>query len=110
MVATTSAIVDFDATRDLLPISLNGQPAFALNPHPQAYDVKYSGSIQGAVTLTNVTTLTTAGLPDVQVSAQTLSSDGTRHVIVKTTRLSADGSFACIRCPRPQVRPVITTW
>jgi Domain of unknown function (DUF4382) len=93
VVATTSAIIDFDATRDLVPISLSGQPAFALNPHPQAYDEKYSGNIQGAVSLTAVSTLSPAGVPDVQVAAEALSSDGTRHVIVKTTRVDADGNF-----------------
>jgi len=92
-VTTTAAVIDFDASRDLLPISLSGQPAFALNPHPLSYDVKYSGSIQGAVSLAGVSTLTTAGLPDVQVSAETLSGDGTRHVIVKTTSVNASGSF-----------------
>lgn len=93
VVSTTSAIIDFDATRDLVPISLSGQPAFALNPHPQTYDVKYSGNIQGSVSLSGVTTLTPGGLPDVQVSAEGVSGDGTRHVIIKTTRVGADGSF-----------------
>ncbi|HEV2700713.1 MAG TPA: DUF4382 domain-containing protein [Steroidobacteraceae bacterium] len=92
-VSTTSAVIDFDATRDLVPISLSGQAAFALNPHPQTHDVKYSGNIQGTVSLAGITTLTAAGLADVQVSAEGLSSDGTRHVIVKTTRVAADGSF-----------------
>jgi hypothetical protein len=92
-VSTTAAIVDFDATRDLVPISLSGQPAFALNPHPQTYNVSDSGTIQGAVSLTGVSTLTDAGIPDVQVSAEALSSDGTRHVIVKTTRVGSDGTF-----------------
>jgi Domain of unknown function (DUF4382) len=91
--STTSAIIDFDATRDLVPIALNGQPAFALNPHPQTYDVKYSGSIQGAVGLTNVSTLSPAALPDVQVAAEALSSDGTRHVIIKSTLVDAEGNF-----------------
>ncbi|HEY6458028.1 MAG TPA: DUF4382 domain-containing protein [Steroidobacteraceae bacterium] len=93
-VATTAAIIDFDASRDLLPISLSGQPAYALNPHPLSYDVKYSGSIQGAVSLAGVSTLTAAGLPDVQVSAETLSGDGTRHVTMKTARVDASGNFA----------------
>ncbi|MGC1460165.1 MAG: DUF4382 domain-containing protein [Steroidobacteraceae bacterium] len=93
VVATTSAIIDFDATRDLVPISLSGQPAYALNPHPQTYNVKYSGNIQGAVSLTGVATLSPAGLPDVQVAAEALSSDGTRHVIVKTTRVDSAGNF-----------------
>ena len=93
VVATTSAIVDFDATRDLVPISLSGQPAFVLNPHPHSYNVANAGTIQGAVSLTGVSTLTDAGYPDVQVSAESLSSDGTRHVIVKTTRVGTDGTF-----------------
>jgi hypothetical protein len=92
-VSTTAAIVAFDATRDLVPISLSGQPAFALNPHPQTANVSNSGTIQGAVSLTGVSVLTDAGNPDVQVSAEALSSDGTRHVIVGTTRVGSDGTF-----------------
>ncbi len=92
-ITTTSLIIDFDATRDLVPISLSGQPAYLLNPHPQAYDVKYSGTIQGAVDLSSISVLTTADLPDVQVAAEALSSDGSRHVIVKTTRVGSDGTF-----------------
>jgi hypothetical protein len=91
--ATTSALVDFDATRDLVPISLSGQPAFVLNPHPHSYTVANAGTIQGAVSLTGVSTLTNAGYPDVQVAAEALSSDGTRHVILKTTRVGTDGTF-----------------
>lgn len=94
VVATTSTVIDFDAARDLVPILLSGQPAFALNPHPHSYDQKYSGTIEGAVSLAAVTTLSAAGLPDVEVSAQSLSSDGTRHVIVKSTRVDANGNFA----------------
>ncbi len=93
VVTTTSAIIDFDATRDLVPMSLSGQPAYALNPHAQAYNVKYSGSIQGAVSLLGVATLSPAGLADVQVAAESLSSDGTRHVIIKSTRVDSGGKF-----------------
>ena len=91
--ATTSAIIDFDATRDLVPLSLSGQPAFLLNPHPHAYNVANAGTIRAPVSLTGVSTLTDAGNPDVQVSAEALSSDGTRHVIIKTTRVGSDGTF-----------------
>jgi hypothetical protein len=93
-VTISSFIVDFDATRDLVPVSLSGQPAYLLNPHPQAQDAKYSGTIQGAVDLSVVSALTTADLPDVQVSAESLSSDGTRHVITLTTRVGSDGTFS----------------
>jgi Domain of unknown function (DUF4382) len=94
VVTTTSAVVDFDASRDLVPVSLSGQPAFLLSPRPDSNDVKYSGSIQGTVSLASVAALTTAGLPDVQVSAEALSSDGTRHVVIRSTRVNAGGSFA----------------
>ena len=33
------------------------------------------------------------GGPGLQVAAEAVSSDGTRHVVVKTTRVTADGSF-----------------
>ncbi len=63
-----------------------------------SYDVKYSGSIQGTVSVPEALTLTVDGLtdvqPDVQVSAETVSSDGTRHIIVKTTRVDSSGNFA----------------
>jgi len=91
--ATTSLIIDFDATRDLVPMSLSGQPAFVLNPHPQAYNAKSSGTIQGTVALSGISVLSTAGLPDVQVAAEALSSDGSRHVIALSTRVGADGTF-----------------
>lgn len=91
--SSTSLIVDFDATRDLVPISLSGSPAFALNPHPTLYNAGSAGTIQGAVSLTSVSTLTEAGYPDVQVAAESLSSDGTRHVVVATTGVETDGTF-----------------
>ena len=91
--STTSALIDFDASRDLVPISLSGQPAYVLNPHPHLYNEKDAGSIQGAVGLTNVSTLSPAALPDVQVSAESVSSDGSRHLIIKSTRVATDGSF-----------------
>jgi hypothetical protein len=93
-VTISSFIIDFDATRDLVPVSLSGQPAYLLNPHPQAQDVKYSGTIQGAVDLSVVSALTTADLPDVQVAAESLSSDGSRHIITLTTRVGTDGTFS----------------
>ena len=93
-VTVSTFIIDFDATRDLVPVSLSGQPGYLLNPHPQAYDAKYSGTIQGAVSLADLSALTTADLPDVQVAAESLSSDGTRHVTTLTTRVGADGTFS----------------
>jgi hypothetical protein len=94
--ATFSVGIDFDAERDLVPFTYSGEPGFLLNPHLVAYDLSTAGTIQGQLTLptTAATTSTTAsGNPGIEVSAETLSSDGTRHVIVKSTPLLSDGSF-----------------
>jgi hypothetical protein len=92
--------IDFDAEKDLVPFIFSGQPGFLLNPHLAAYDLSTAGTIQGTITLTSDTTTTTttsfataSGNPAIEVSAETLSADGTRHVVVKSTPLQADGSF-----------------
>lgn len=93
--------IDFDAEKDLVPFIYSGQPGFLLNPHLAAYDLSTAGTIQGTITLTTDTTTTTtttsfataSGNPAIEVSAETLSADGTRHVVVKSTPLQADGSF-----------------
>ena len=90
----TSAIVYFDATRDLRPVSLSGTTAFVLDPHPAGFNASHAGTIAGTVDLSGVDTLSVSGVPDVQVAAETLSSDGTRHVVVATTLVAADGSFS----------------
>jgi hypothetical protein len=96
--ATFAVGIDFDAERDLVPLTYSGQPGFLLNPHLVAYDLSTAGTIQGQVTLPTTTTTTTtaataSGNPDIEVSAETLSSDGTRHVVVKSTPLLSNGSF-----------------
>jgi hypothetical protein len=92
---TFSVGVDFDAEHDLVPFTYSSQPGFILNPHLVAYDLSTAGTIQGAVDVSALTTSSTtaSGNPDIEVSAETLSSDGTRHVIVKSTPLLTDGSF-----------------
>ena len=92
---TFSVGIDFDAEHDLVPFTYSSQPGFILNPHLVAYDLSTAGTIQGAVNVSALTiSLTTAsGNPNIEVSAETLSSDGTRHVIVKSTPLLTDGSF-----------------
>jgi hypothetical protein len=99
--STVSIGIDFDAEHDLVPFTYSGQPGFILNPHLVAYDLSTVGTIQGQVDVSALTTSLTAttatttasGNPDIEVSAETLSSDGTRHVIVKSTPLLSDGSF-----------------
>lgn len=95
---TVSLGIDFDAEHDLVPFTYSGQPSFILNPHLVAYDLSTTGTIQGTVSVASLTTslttpATASGNPDIEVSAETLSSDGTRHVIVKSAPLLSDGSF-----------------
>jgi hypothetical protein len=93
---TTFAVgVDFDAEHDLVPFTYSGEPGFILNPHLVAYDLSTAGTIEGSVDVSALTTVptTASGNPDIEVSAETLSSDGTRHVVVKSTPLLSDGSF-----------------
>jgi hypothetical protein len=99
--------VDFDAEKDLVAFTYSGQPGFLLNPHLVGYDLSTAGTIQGTICLpgcstdTTTTTATTttatyttaSGNPAIEVSAETLSSDGTRHVVVKSAPVQSDGSF-----------------
>ncbi|HEY5102270.1 MAG TPA: hypothetical protein VII70_05775, partial [Steroidobacteraceae bacterium] len=92
---TFSVGIDFDGEHDLVPFTYSGQPGFILNPHLVAYDLSTAGTIQGQMDISSLTTaVTTASAnQDIEVSAETLSSDGTRHVIVKSTPLQSDGNF-----------------
>jgi len=88
-----SYAVFIDGTSDLVPFSYaSGANGIMLSPHGVAYDLSKSGGISGQLTLTNITT-STSGLPAIQVSAETLSADGTRHVLASTTTVQSDGSF-----------------
>ena len=95
---TTTFAITFDGTRDLTPFSYAGATtpnAILLSSHASAFDLSEVGGIQGQLTLTNLTATinSAAGLPAIQVSAQSLSADGTRHVVVSRAPVHADGSF-----------------
>jgi len=94
---TTTFAITFDGTRDLTPFTYAGATTpngILLSSHANAFDLSEVGGIQGQLTLTNLTAINSAaGLPPVQVSAQSLSADGTRHVVVNRAPVHADGSF-----------------
>ncbi len=94
---TTSFAITFDGARDLTPFSYAGATtpnAILLSSHASAFDLSEVGGIQGQLTLTNLPGINSAaGLPAIQVSAQSLSADGTRHVVVSRAPVHADGSF-----------------
>ena len=92
--------INIDGTLDLVPFTYAATPVSAVlfSSHATAYDLANVGSIQGTLTLTNVTS-TTTGLPTIQVDAETLSTDGTRHLVVLTTTVNASGDFTLYPLP-----------
>ena len=96
---TTSFAITFDGARDLTPFTYAAAAAttpngILLSSHASAFDLSEVGGIQGQLTFTNLTGISsTASLPAIEVSAQSLSADGTRHVVVSRAPVHADGSF-----------------
>ena len=83
-----------DGTSNLVPFNFaSGSSGMLWSAHAiAAYDLSQAGAISGQLSLTNITT-STSGLPNIQVSAQTLSADGTRHIVVSSAAVLSDGSF-----------------
>jgi hypothetical protein len=83
-----------DGTSNLVPFNFaSGSSGILWSAHATAaYDLSQAGAITGQLSLTNITT-STSGLPNIQASAQTLSADGTRHIIVSSAAVLSDGSF-----------------
>ena len=91
---TASFALDFDAARDLALFTYGGASSpngILMSSHASAYDLSQVGGISGQLTLTNLTGIN--GLPAIQVSAEVLSADLSRHVVVSSTPVHADGSF-----------------
>jgi len=110
---TTTTIASFtvsmDGAHDLIPFTYAAAPAatgILLSSHASAYDLSQVGGIQGTLTLTNLSGYTSvSGLPDLQVSAETLSTDGTRHEVVLSTPVHADGTFLLYPLPTSSSTP-----
>lgn len=89
-----SVALTLDGIHDLVQFAYGTQTGVLLNPHSSGLDVASAGAIRGSIDTTNI-----AGSIDVngniaaQVTAETLSADGTRHIAVKTVQVASDGSF-----------------
>jgi hypothetical protein len=97
-----------DGGRDLVPFTFASTPTtgILLSSHASAYDLSQVGGISGTLTLTNLTNFSgQSGLPDIQVSAETLSADGTRHEVVLSTPLHSDGTFLLYPLPTSSSTP-----
>lgn len=92
--ARANFALSIDGARDLTAFTYGAVPAVLLSSHASAYDLSASGGIQGTLTLTNLTGISSAsGLPDIQVSAELLSADGSRHFVVASAPVNSDGGF-----------------
>lgn len=92
---TTSAAIDFDASRDLVPYTISGQSGFLLIPHLSGYNLAQAGTIEGQIDISALPS-TSGG---VEVTAETPSSDGTRNTIVESTPLQSNGDFVLYPLP-----------
>jgi hypothetical protein len=104
---TAEFALSIDAARDLTAFNFGGSAGVCggtingvlLSSHAAAYDLSRTGGIQGQLTLTNLTLTSANGTPGIEVSAEVLSADGTRHVVVASAPVASDGSFTLYPLP-----------
>jgi hypothetical protein len=85
-----------DGAKDLVPFAYSNLTGMLLNPHVTAYDQAASGAIQGTLdvsSLTGVSSTSTSSYLNIQVTAESLSADGTRHIAVNSAPVSSSGTF-----------------
>lgn len=83
-----------NGSTDLVPFSFSNASGIMLSSHAAAFDLTRVGAISGTLTLTNLSSSTSnTGLPAIEASAEVLSTDGSRHVVVSSTPVHADGTF-----------------
>lgn len=90
---TANAAVLFDATRDVVPVTFSAEQGFVLSAQPSGIDLDEVGTIAGRFALDAIVPDPASGRPDIQVTAQTLSEDGSRHVPVLSAPVRPDGTF-----------------
>ena len=86
--------IAINGSTDLVQFSFSGASGIMLSSHATAFDLTRVGAISGTLTLTNLSSSTAnSGLPAIEASAEVLSPDGSRHVVVSSTPVHADGTF-----------------
>lgn len=109
-----SFAMSFDGSRDLAAFTFGspGNPlsGVLLSAHPAAYDLATAGAISGTLTLTSLTTTPITNGSDrlnIEASAETLSADGTRHIVVANAPVSTDGTFVLYPLPSNSSTPTV---
>lgn len=90
-VKPVSLAINLDGTRDLVPFTFAKVTGVLLNPHMTSFGSSTVGAVQG--TLSGVAASSGSTNVDIQVTAEALSADGTRHVAVNSAPVKADGTF-----------------
>jgi hypothetical protein len=85
-----------DGAKDVVPFTYSNVNGMLLNPHMTAYDGSQVGAITGTLSvasLTGITSASTSAFVNIQVTAESLSADGKRHVAVNSAPVRSDGTF-----------------
>jgi hypothetical protein len=94
--ATFKLAINVDGAKDIVPFTYSTVSGMLLNSHIVAYDQATVGAISGTVDVTSLTGLTspsTDSYLNIQVTAESVSADGTRHIAVNSAPLTAAGTF-----------------
>ncbi len=92
--------VNFNAATDIALFTYDSQLGAVLNSHAQAFDLARSGGISGTLTLTNLVNITNASARlNIVATAETISPDSSRHVVVINAPVRADGTFLLYPLP-----------
>lgn len=94
--ATFKLAINVDGSKDLVPFTYSDTAGMLLNPHIVAYDQSAVGAISGTLdvsSLTGLTSASTSSYLNIQVTAESVSPDGTRHIAVNSAPVKSDGSF-----------------
>ena len=94
--ATFQLAINVDGAKDIVPFTYSNVTGMLLNPHIVAYDQAAVGGISGTLDVSNLTGVSGASSTsylNIQVTAESLSTDGTRHVAVNSAPVATDGTF-----------------
>jgi hypothetical protein len=121
--ATFMLAINVDGAKDLVPFNYNvvrgtigattgttgAVSGMLLNPHIVAYDQSAVGAIAGTLDVTNLTGVTSTSSSsylNIQVTAESLSADGTRHIAVNSAPVtSGAGTFTIYPLPTTTSTP-----
>jgi hypothetical protein len=107
--ATFLLTINIDGAKDLVPFTYNATRGLVgatggttgavsgmlLNPHIVAFDQSAVGAISGTLDISNLAAASssTSSYLNIQVTAESLSADGTRHVAVNSAPVTSTGTF-----------------